>query len=299
MHIYKKEKLGKKRIITLCGLKFNYRKGPHYKYEKVTFSGVSEQTRNPKIVVSLTSFPSRIPSLHKTVSSLMHQTLKPDVIVLWLAKEQFPNGENDLTKELLNLKQYGLTIKWCSDIRSYKKLIPSLKEFPNDIIITVDDDVYYDEKLIELLYNSYLENPEFIHCHRCTKIFYKNTAIRAKGGGLKYYKKPSFANKVVGVGGVLYPPNSLYKDVTNEKLFMELAPTNDDIWFWLMAVINNKKIKVIKNHKPNPADLDETQDGPCLTQINDHGDNLFYKQLDNILKYYPELEEKIKEDIYA
>jgi len=299
MQLYKKEKIGKKRIITICGFKFSYRKGPHYKYEKVIFSGINEQTRNPEIIVSLTSFPTRIPSLHKTISSLMHQTLKPDKIVLWLAKEQFPNGENNLTAELLNLKQYGLTIKWCKDIRSYKKLIPALKEFPNDIIITVDDDIYYDEKLIELLYNSYLENPEFIHCHRCTKIFYKNNAIKAKGGGLKYYKKPSFANKVVGVGGVLYPPNSLYKDITDEKLFMELAPTNDDIWFWLMAVMNNKKIKVIKNHKPNPADLDETQDGPCLTQINDHGNNLFYKQLDNILKYYPELEEKIKEDIYA
>lgn len=28
---------------------------------------------------------------------------------------------------------------------------------------------------------------------------------------------------------------------------MELAPTNDDIWFWLQAVLKGIKIKVIDN----------------------------------------------------
>lgn len=286
-----KQKLGKKRIISIFGIKFTYHAGRKYKYEPVTECGVSEN--QPRIIVSLTSFPARIPSLHKTVNSLLNQTLKPDMVVLWLAREQFPGGENDLTPELLALKQYGLTIKWCNDIRSYKKLIPALKEFPNDIIITVDDDIYYDKNMVELLYKSYLTAPQNIHCHRVTKIFRKNGKIKAKGGGRQYYKKPSYANKLVGMAGVLYPPNSLHADIECEKLFMELAPTSDDIWFWLMAVLNNTKIQVVKNHIPNPPDLEETQNGPCLTQINDHGDNLFYTQLQNVLNHYENLEEKI------
>ncbi|MFR1672021.1 MAG: hypothetical protein ACLSWI_03645 [Candidatus Gastranaerophilaceae bacterium] len=297
MQFFKKEKIGKKRIITICGLKFEYRTGRKYKFEKVTKSGLTDIKRNPQIIVSLTSFPDRIPFIYKTISSLLNQTLKPDMVILWLAKEQFPQLENNLPDELLELKKYGLTIKWCNNIRSYKKLVPAIKEYPNDIIITVDDDIYYDKTLIELLYKSYEKEPEYIHCHRCTKIFYKNGKIKAKGGGKKFYKYPSYANKLVGVGGVLYPPNSLYCDITNENLFMELAPTNDDIWFWLMAVLNNKKIKVIKNNIPEPAEIDETMQGPCLTQINDHGDNLFYKQLDNILNHYEGLEDKIKSDM--
>lgn len=297
MQFFKKEKIGKKRIITICGLKFEYRTGRKYKFEKVTKSGLTDIKRNPQIIVSLTSFPDRIPFIYKTISSLLNQTLKPDMVILWLAKEQFPQLENELPAELLELKKYGLTIKWCNNIRSYKKLVPAIKEYPNDIIITVDDDIYYDKTLIELLYKSYEKEPEYIHCHRCTKIFYKNGKIKAKGGGKKFYKYPSYANKLVGVGGVLYPPNSLYCDITNENLFMELAPTNDDIWFWLMAVLNNKKIKVIKNNIPEPAEIDETMQGPCLTQINDHGDNLFYKQLDNILNHYEGLEDKIKSDM--
>lgn len=297
MQFFKKEKIGKKRIITICGLKFEYRTGRKYKFEKVTKSGLTDIKRNPQIIVSLTSFPDRIPFIYKTISSLLNQTLKPDMVILWLAKEQFPQLENELPAELLELKKYGLTIKWCNNIRSYKKLVPAIKEYPNDIIITVDDDIYYDKTLVELLYKSYEKEPEYIHCHRCTKIFYKNGKIKAKGGGKKFYKYPSYANKLVGVGGVLYPPNSLYCDITNENLFMELAPTNDDIWFWLMAVLNNKKIKVIKNNIPEPAEIDETMQGPCLTQINDHGDNLFYKQLDNILNHYEGLEDKIKSDM--
>lgn len=298
MQFYKKEKIGKKRRITIFGLKFEYRTGRKYKLEKVAKSGITQEKRNPKIIVSLTSFPARIPFLHKTVSSLLNQTLQPDIVVLWLAEEQFPNRENDLTKELLELKNYGLTIRWCNDTRPYKKLVPSLKEFPNDIIITVDDDIYYEKNMVELLYNSYLKAPQYIHCHRCTKIFYKNGKIKAKGGGKKYYKYPSFANKLVGVGGVLYPPKSLYKDISDENLFMALAPTNDDIWFWLMAVLNDTRIKVIPNNIPDPAELDETLEGPCLTQINDHGDNLFYKQLENVLNHYNGLEDKIKADIH-
>ena len=297
MEFYKKEKIGKKRIIHFCGIKFEYRTGRNYKFEKVIKKGITEEKRKPQIIVSLTSFPPRIPYLHKTLSSLLNQTLKPDMIILWLAEEQFPNKENDLTEEILDLKKFGLTIKWCNDIKSYKKLVPTLKEFPDDIIITVDDDIYYEKNMLELLYNSYLKAPQYIHCHRCTKIFYKKGEIKAKGGGKKYYKYPSFANKLVGVGGVLYPPHSLYKDITNEKLFMELAPTNDDIWFWLMAVLNDTKITTIKHNIPDPAELDETMQGPCLTHINDHADNLFYKQLENVLQHYKGLEDKIKNDI--
>jgi hypothetical protein len=74
----------------------------------------------------------------------MGQTYKPDKIILWLAKSQFPNKENDLPIKVTELVNYGLSIMWVDkDIKSYKKLIPTLKLYPNDIIITADDDLYY------------------------------------------------------------------------------------------------------------------------------------------------------------
>lgn len=106
---------------------------------------LNKQKRKEEIIVSLTSFPGRIHLVHKTIQTILLQSVKPDLVELWLAKEQFPNYEKDLPNELTNLIQYGLKICWCSDYRSFKKLVPSLQEHPDAIIVTADDDVYYPQ----------------------------------------------------------------------------------------------------------------------------------------------------------
>lgn len=295
MKLFTKEKAGTRRIINICGLRFEYNTAQKYNYIPVTENGLTETPRKTKLIVSLTSFPERIPTLHICLSSLLQQTVKPDMLILWLAKEQFPNLETDLPERILRLKEFGLTIRWCNNTRPYKKLIPTLKEYPNDIIITVDDDVFYKKDMVEKLYASYHKFPACINCHRITKISIKKGKIKAKPK--KCYPHPSFANKLVGIGGVLYPPGSLHKDITNENLFMQLAPTNDDIWFWLMAVMNETRIIQIKNNNDEPAEIEETLNGPCLCQINDHGENLFDIQLENVLNHYPGLREKIIADM--
>ena len=297
MRIYKKERKGKKRIITILGLKFEYYTGRNYKLAEINSKGVTDVKRSPKIIISLTSFPERINYVYRTISSLLDQTLKPDMVILWLAEDQFPNKEKSLPDNLLKLIKFGLTIKWCKDFKSYKKLVPALMEYPEDIIITSDDDFYFERNMVELLYTSFKKYPQYINCHRCTKIFYKNGKIKAKGGGKKYYKYPTFANKLCGGAGCIYPPHSLYKDAVDESLFKTLCPTNDDIWFWLMAVLKGTKVKVIKHNIAQPAEFDETLEGPCLTKINDQGEKLFYKDLERVLNHYQGLEEKIKADI--
>lgn len=295
MDFIKKEKNGSQRTLNFCGLTFNYNTAKKYTYLPIKESGVTKTKRNPRLIVSLTSFPPRIPYVHLAVTSILQQTVKPDMVVLWLAEEQFPNFEKDLPTELLRLKEFGLSIMWYHDVKPYKKLIPALINFPDDIIITVDDDVFYNKTLVERLYKSYKKHPEYIHCHRITKIMIKDGNFSAKLK--KCYKKASFANKLVGIGGVLYPPHSLHKDVTNEKLFMELAPTNDDIWFWVMAVLNDTRIMQIKNNTDEPAKLEETLNGPCLCKVNDHGKNLFFIQLEKVINHYKGLREKIIEDM--
>ena len=126
-----------------------------YDIENFKDSGIKEQPRNPKLIVSLTSFPERMYDLHFCLYSLLTQTLKPDEVILWLAAEEFPNKEADLPQKVLQLKDNGLTIKWCENIGSYKKLIPTIREYPNDIIVSADDDIFYPAEWLERLYNSY------------------------------------------------------------------------------------------------------------------------------------------------
>lgn len=282
-----------------CSLKSINKEELDKEISKFNSCGINDTQRTPRLIVSLTSFPQRMHDIHYCLYSLLTQTLKPDMIILWLAEEQFPDKENDIPQEVLNLQKFGLTIKWCKNLYSYKKLIPTLEEFPNDIIITTDDDIFYEKDCIEKLYKSYIETPDVISCHRCHRI------KTGKNGEILSYKKwtkkisgesVSFKNFFTGAGAVLYPPHSLYKDVKNIELFTKLAPHADDIWFWAMALLNNTQIKVIKNNiRVNTYINPERERGLTgeltLFASNKKGGN--DTQMMNILKNYPKLKEII------
>ena len=274
------------------------------KLKKFNKKGTSDKKRNPRIIVSLTSYPKRINTIKFTLFSLFNQSLKPDKIVLWLANENFPNRENDIPKDVLKFKKFGLEIDWCDDIKSFKKLIPSLKKYPNDLIVTVDDDIYLDKDWLKKLYEEYLKNPECIICHR-TKCIIGNK----KGDyiiSIKPYnewplstheQKPSYINFITGGAGALYPPNSLDNDIFNKELFMKLCSTSDDIWFYCMALKKGTKIKCIPNNfyqltYVNPAEevglFNSTE---TLWHINSKGQNDI--NLDNVLKKFPEIKKLI------
>ena len=241
-----------------------------------------------EIIVSLTSYPARIGTIHLVIESLLNQSMRADRVILWLAPEQFPNKESDLPQELLDLQAKGLTIGWYKDIRSYKKLIPTLKLYPNSIIVTADDDNIYQKHWLKKLFDSYVKHPGDIQAHRVTKFYYANNRFYTVSGGRSYYKDASYLNKLVGLGGVLYPPHCFYKDILNEDLIKKLAPTNDDQWFWLQAAMNGVKVRVVDNPDIDAHYVEGTQE-TGLTNINDNGENLFWKDFNNILAYYPQI----------
>lgn len=201
--------------------------------------------RNLKIICSLTTFPARVSNIWLTIVSLMHQYEKPDKIILWLSKDQFLSID-DLPKKLLKLRDRGLEIYLCDgDLRSHKKYYYAMKEFPNDIIITFDDDVYYDPRTLGELYQCYLKDNKSIWINRGWRIKYDIN------GEVLPYKKwefllkeqaPSYNILQTGVGGVLYPPYVMHSLLLNDLLFMEYCQLADDIWLYFMANINNTKI---------------------------------------------------------
>ena len=256
-----------------------------------------------KTIVSLTSYPARIATAHLVVQSLLRQSVKPDKIILWLAREQFPQKNKVLPPQLRVLTKKGLTIVWTKDLRSYKKLIPALKKYPRDIIITVDDDQLYPKDLLKNLLAARRAAPRDIIAHRITRLqnnlkifprsyYYQNTAALNYAESLK---RASFFNKQTGAGGVLYPPNCLHRDVLKEKLFWRLAPTSDDIWFWLMGVLQGTRVSVPHRHSARLNYVSGTQES-ALSRVNDRGQKLFFVHLKNILKAYPQLKEILARD---
>jgi glycosyltransferase involved in cell wall biosynthesis len=252
--------------------------------------GITKTKRTPGIIVSLTSFPARIKTAHLAISTLLTQSLKPDEVILWLAESQFPGKERDLPEELLGLQKYGLTIDWYEDLKSYKKLIPALERYPNDIIVTVDDDVYYSRKSIEKLFQSYLSDKNSIHCLRGRRASLDNNQEITPYRDwelVSSYMAASYLNVSTGVGGVLYPPHCLHPDAVNVNLIQKLAPTNDDIWFWAMAVLNGTKTIILSNNTPYPDYIEGTQDNSLWVMYNQYGE--IDEQLANILRHYPSI----------
>ena len=192
---------------------------------------------NSDFVVSLTTFGNRINCVHLTIASLLKQTLKPYDLVLWLDEDEF--NKDNIPIVLKEMVSRGLSIKYTHNIRSYKKLIPTLQLYPEKTIITVDDDILYPETLTENLVKMHNKYPECIIYNLGSKItFDKNKRIRKYNDWEEncINDEPSSLFLAIGVGGVLYPPYSLDKEILNENKFMQLAPYADDLWFKAMAL---------------------------------------------------------------
>ncbi len=220
------------------------------------------------------------------------------MLVLWLANEDFPNKEKDLPWVVIMLMKKGLLVKWHSNLRSYLKLIPSLKEYPNDIIVTADDDVYYPYNWVEVLYISYLKKPNSIQCHRAHKIKFDLSKTVLPYLEWEFFTKQvstSYLNFLTGHGGVLYPPFSLYKDVLKGEIFMNLSPSGDDIWFWAMAVLNGTKITIPEGHICLFKTIGGTQETSLYYENWDSGK--YDQQISAVFKAYPQLNEVILNEI--
>ena len=228
----------------------------HWFHEKTMMAkelGISEEPLcDHEVVVSLTSFGKRIYDVHLAIESIMQGTVKPNRIVLWLSEEEFKGKPLPRTLEMQ--KARGLQVEFCEDIKSYKKLIPSLKQFPEACIITIDDDAIYGYDLVERLVAAHIENPNAVCACRMHKV-----KLAEDGKPLSYldwdwcvecYETNSNLLFPTTGGGTLFPPSCLCKEVFNRKVFMELCPYADDVWFYAMRLMSDTPVVQVFTGKP-------------------------------------------------
>lgn len=269
---------------------FVYHERAKLRFKKFLQKGNKNTPKIDGLLVSLTSFPGRISTISDTLVSLLSQSRLPEKTLLWLGEEQFPNREKDIPENILKLQNYGLEIRWCKDLKSYKKLIPALTEFPEHLLVTADDDIYYPKNWLKNLYESYSQDPDSIYCHRVHKItFDEKAAVKPYQDWEKCIingqEKPEDILFFTTGGGVLFPPNCFHSDVLCEDLFQKLCPLADDIWFWTMIRLNKKPIKICKNNVYRIKNNGNTQEDEPLWKVNREA-GLNDDQLKNIIDYY-------------
>lgn len=190
----------------------------------------------PKIIVSFTSYPKRMKTVHKVVESLINQTICADEIILFLSILEFPQREEDLPVELLNMiGKKGFKIEWVEDnLKSHKKYYYALQYRSDSIVITVDDDIIYAKTLISDLIGSYEKFPFAVSARRA-RIILKHDEQFVKYRDWdsyleKYANVPRIDLCAIGVGGVLYPPYCASREWFSKGNIEKLAKDQDDLW---------------------------------------------------------------------
>ena len=250
--------------------------------------GIAFVMKKERIIVSLTSYPKRIKWVSQVIKTLLIQTLKPDLIILWLAEEQFIDGEKNLPEDLLELRKYGLEIRWCDDLKPHKKYFYVMQEFRDDIIITVDDDVYYSPRLVEVLYASYEKFPDSVSCMVANRIVLnEKNQVCAYEEWIKnerlFKEIPMIDLMPVGFGGVLYPPHILGEETFNKQNILQFCPFQDDIWLKVMEVMRGIHTVVANGNLPYPETVMEAQECGLYNTINITANDVALKNIERYL----------------
>ena len=221
-----------------------------------------------KIIISLTTIPSRLEHIIPVIDSIKNQTILPDEIVLVLPLTSF-REQKEINKDPYIISERihnyivnnNITVlRPEKDYGPIMKLLPALlrekENNTNNIIISIDDDKIYFNNTLEDLLNGYKRN---------------NCVCARKGSILNFYLNNNSANNmnarekvlrsadliedkqinvVFGTGGVLYKPSFFNDNIMEEicKLPNE-AFYVDDAVISILLMKNNIKMILVKSIK--------------------------------------------------
>lgn len=172
-------------------------------------------------------------TLHLVIESILRQSVKLDKVVLYLTKSQVPDVEK-LSRKLLDCRKRGLEIKLCDDeIRSHTKYFYAMQEFPDDIVITVDDDLFYRSDLVA----THLMNAE-----KYPGCVIANWVKRIIPGKTKYTEWPDGS----GASRIMPFVNTITKtDFSKKEIWVGKGTAKIDSLWWIKM---DRKIGVIDQY---------------------------------------------------
>ncbi|MGB0527355.1 MAG: hypothetical protein ACPGIE_06250 [Flavobacteriaceae bacterium] len=203
------------------------------------------------VIVSLTAIESRLDKLHLVLKSIWDNNDIPKRIVLNL----HPRFKNKLPPTLSELEGAHFEIHYTELDCPHAKLVPSLKRFSDDCIISCDDDLLYQKNWLKLLYEAHLKHPKAIITNQSRIISYDDEQHILPYTQWRTSYDASIQSDAllpIGSSGTLYPPSSLYHEVLNEELFLKLCPKADDLWFKMMSFLNNTD-SILAENRAKPA----------------------------------------------
>jgi hypothetical protein len=248
--------------------------------------------KTDNVTVSLTSHGKRVADFAPfAIYSLFHQTMLPNRIMLNINREIWT--EDSLPDLIKKLQIAGLEVNFCEDVGPHTKLLPALEKYPDDVIITVDDDIYYDKELIEELTGArkVSEEKNIVVCRTALEITQESGKIRPYSQWRQAKPMSKEHLSPFGWSGVLYSPHIFTDEVFNKDVYRNLCPHADDIWFTVMEMTMNIPSVMVKDtHWTGKGEIDhkneyEAQNSDALhfNNVTGGGND---KQLAALVEYY-------------
>lgn len=259
----------------------NYFHATQYK-----FPTLNENKRDIEVICSLTSFPARIDQVWVAIECLFRQSILPDRIILWLSKEQFPDSK--LPESLMRQQKRGLEIEFVADdIKAHKKYHYALKRFPDAMICTFDDDLYYDRDILKNLLTMHKNFPHMVITNRAHKITFD------KEGEVLPYKmwkhnvvdnEPSMNLFVTGGYGTIYRNHLFPEELFEVETLKNLSFLADDVWLKGMSTLKGVKVVTNQTYGKDPIPILSSQHEKLVSSNVLSGGN--DEQFKSVIKHF-------------
>ena len=233
-----------------------------------------------KLIVSLTSWTARINYIENTLKILINNFVKPYKIILNLAIEEFPNKNLDLPESILKLLENdNFEINWVEKNNNvFKKLIPTLKKYKEDIIMTVDDDILYPNNMIGNIIKHYKKlgrNNPISYGGPTSDWDINGTIIYSHYGAGSVVKYKYFYNKL----------DELYKETTEERV-NNGTKCFDDVLYTYAALLNGYKYIRCTEYSIRWYVLNSPPLNGSFSELNNDRINLLHSEYHEIIRNY-------------
>lgn len=222
-------------------IQFEYKRGKKQQYQYDISLTPSITLQQLPIYISMTTIPARLQYIHKTIDSILEQTVQPIKIFLNIPKRYYRFPDEKISKELcdeLEGKYEILKINYIEeDYGPGTKLLGTLitnNEKPildnNGIIILIDDDVVYQNNMIELIVNAYKEHNKMNISFSFYTYEYNNITV---GQAVDAFSIPVYClNNII----------DYYKTIINYDMLPSSIFLYDD--FWISYYLHKKNIEI-------------------------------------------------------
>ena len=220
----------------------------------------------------MTTWPPRFSSAVVAMQVLLQQRQEAGLEqrvhpVLVLSEEEICASEHRRESCHLMRKMEDMGVELIIDkgnIRSHKKLMPTLERYLNNPILCVDDDNRQAQGWLRTFVRDHdAHSTDIIYAQGCSRISVKDGIITENRDSFCIFllKQGQITTNIKpGSGAILYPAHTFTDPrFFDRDLYMSVCPSDDETWQWAFAKIAGKTYRLLSACNI-PASLGARQD---------------------------------------